>query len=277
MGNLSINNGGIVTNKEGMPSIDFRYGPYASLSAAHAALSADGLCAIGLTVGIINGNKVDEYWYQEGIELSNLVKKAKVDSAPTKDSPNAVSSGGVYDVTHGTLKTRYIPFDLRGESIIFLSDEDMTELFGPATMVGGQSMFDLTVGQYQHVYRVTNSKSEVFEIPAAYHNANGARHIVGINGNLTIELSFTITNGVYVNAAIAKRETSIPGISYEEEQDLTDAQRRTAQQNIGLEKGVVDGVASLDDSGKIPINQIPEEVSTVATESEIRDLFNSAV
>ena len=183
-----------------------------------------------------------------------------IDPQPTKDSPNAVSSGSVYNVTNGTLKTRYIPFDLRGESVVFLSDEDMTELFGPATMVGGQSTFDLTVGQYQHIYRVTNSKSEVFEIPAAYHNANGARKIVGINGNLTIELSFTITNGVYINAAIAKRETSIPGISYEEEQDLTAAQRRTAQQNIGLEKDVAGGVAGLDEGGKIVKQQIPTDV-----------------
>lgn len=162
----------------------------------------------------------------------NIPPSANVDTVPTKDSPNAVSSGGVYDVTHGTLKTRYIPFDLRGESIILLSDEDMTELFGPATMVGGQSMFDLTVGQYQHIYRVTNSKSEVFEIPAAYSNINNVRKIVGINGNLTIELSFTITNGVYMNAAIAKRETSISGISYEEEQDLTPKQQVQAQNNM---------------------------------------------
>ena len=61
MGNLSINNGAVKTNKEGMPSIDLRYGPYASISAAHAALSADGLCAIGLTVGIISGNIITEY------------------------------------------------------------------------------------------------------------------------------------------------------------------------------------------------------------------------
>ena len=158
------------------------------------------------------------------------------------------------------MKTRYIPFDLRGEYIVFLSDEDMTGLFGPATTIGGQSRFDLTVGQYQHVYRVTNSKSEVFEIPAAYSNINNVRKIVGINGNLTIELSFTITDGVYINAAITKRETSIPGISYEEEQDLTAAQRRTAQQNIGLEKDVAGGVAGLDESGKIEATQMPTTV-----------------
>lgn len=38
MANYSINNGGILTNKEGMPSIDLRYGPYASVAAAHSAL-----------------------------------------------------------------------------------------------------------------------------------------------------------------------------------------------------------------------------------------------
>lgn len=75
MGNLSINNGGIETNKEGMASIDSRYGPYASVAAAHAALNADGVCAIGLTVGIISGNNITEYWYQGGTAQTNLVEK----------------------------------------------------------------------------------------------------------------------------------------------------------------------------------------------------------
>ena len=96
MGNLSINNGGIVTNKEGMPSIDFRYGPYASLSAAHAALSADGLCAIGLTVGIINDNKIEEYWYQQGIELSDLVKKLTIDAYTKQESDTKYQPKGNY-------------------------------------------------------------------------------------------------------------------------------------------------------------------------------------
>lgn len=201
------------------------------------------------------------------IDLNRYVKKSEVDSALSPTSEMPVQNKVIYEklmdyynkeqidemlvdiATHGTLKTRYIPFDLRGESIIFLSDEDMTELFGPATMVGGQSLFDLTVGQYQHVYRVTNSKSEVFEIPAAYNNANGVRKIVGINGNLTLELTFTMGNGTYMNAALQYRETSIPAISYDEAQDLRPSQQQQARENIGVE---VDG--------KIPTSLLPASV-----------------
>ena len=75
MGALSITNGDIVTNKGSMPSIDHRYGPYASVAAAHAALAEDELCTVGLTVGIIDGNNIVEYWYQGGTAQANLVPK----------------------------------------------------------------------------------------------------------------------------------------------------------------------------------------------------------
>lgn len=52
------------------------YGPYASISAAHSALSAKGMNIVGTTVGIIGANNtVTEYWYQGGTSESNLVKK----------------------------------------------------------------------------------------------------------------------------------------------------------------------------------------------------------
>ena len=77
MGNLSVNNGGIATNKGGMPSIDLRYGPYESVAAAYAQLGPDGDDVItpGLTVGIISGSTVTEYWFQGGTALANLVPK----------------------------------------------------------------------------------------------------------------------------------------------------------------------------------------------------------
>ena len=80
MGNLSVNNGGIATNKGGMPSIDLRYGPYESVAAAYAQLGPDGDDVItpGLTVGIISGSTVTEYWFQGGTALANLVPKQSV-------------------------------------------------------------------------------------------------------------------------------------------------------------------------------------------------------
>lgn len=61
MGNFAINNGGVQAIKEGLPSIDVRFGPYTSVAEAHTALSVDNLCAVGLTVGIISGNIITEY------------------------------------------------------------------------------------------------------------------------------------------------------------------------------------------------------------------------
>jgi hypothetical protein len=53
------------------------YGPYASVAAAHTALSSDGLNTVGTTVGIIDSNNtVVEYWYQGGTAQANLVEKS---------------------------------------------------------------------------------------------------------------------------------------------------------------------------------------------------------
>lgn len=58
------------------PSIVANYGPYASIAAAHAALTDDGLNVIGMTVGITGAdNTIVEYWYQGGTAQTNLVEK----------------------------------------------------------------------------------------------------------------------------------------------------------------------------------------------------------
>lgn len=75
MGNLFVNNGGIATNKGGMPNVDLRYGPYASVHAAHTALSDDDVVTVGLTVGIAVDGNIVEYWYQGGTAEANLVPK----------------------------------------------------------------------------------------------------------------------------------------------------------------------------------------------------------
>jgi hypothetical protein len=53
------------------------YGPYASVAAAHTALSDVGLNTVGTTVGISGSNNtVVEYWYQGGTAQANLVEKS---------------------------------------------------------------------------------------------------------------------------------------------------------------------------------------------------------
>ena len=74
------------------PNIDYMYGPYNSLEEAYAALSKEtdniGATALvkGKTVGVIEGGKISEYWFESdpadvaaGYKITDLVKKdAKV-------------------------------------------------------------------------------------------------------------------------------------------------------------------------------------------------------
>lgn len=92
MGNLSINNGGVATNKGSMPSIDLRYGPYASVHAAHTALSDDDVVTVGLTVGIIDGSNIVEYWYQGGTSEANLVPKHQSSGSSFSGSYNDLNN-----------------------------------------------------------------------------------------------------------------------------------------------------------------------------------------
>lgn len=57
------------------PNIDARYGPWQSKGEAVTTLSKWGTIAKGLTVGIIENNKIVEYWFQGGTDLDHLVLK----------------------------------------------------------------------------------------------------------------------------------------------------------------------------------------------------------
>lgn len=100
MGNLSINNGGVATNKGGMPNVDLRYGPYESPHAAHEALTYDDVVTIGLTVGIIVEGTIVEYWYQGGTAEANLKPKSPNAQVQIEDGVNtAVRLSGEVHVT----------------------------------------------------------------------------------------------------------------------------------------------------------------------------------
>lgn len=83
MGNFSINNGGVNTNKK-IASVDVRYGPYDSTEAAKAALGQSGKDVItpGLTVGIRqNDGNIKEYWFKyNDNNVLDLVPKNPVDA-----------------------------------------------------------------------------------------------------------------------------------------------------------------------------------------------------
>ncbi len=87
MANVNITNA--IKSSEARASLDSKYGPYASVAAAHAALGEEGadVVAVGLTVGIITGeNQITEYWYQGGTTQAHLVPKL-ASSEPSGSTP----------------------------------------------------------------------------------------------------------------------------------------------------------------------------------------------
>ena len=85
-----------------------------------------------------------------------------------------------------------------------------------------------------------------------------------------IKFNHTISSAEAIHISL-ERQT----ISATEQQNLTEDQKGQVQKNIGLEKAVPDGVASLDASGVVPAAQLPDEVkNNFATEADIRALFH---
>lgn len=106
MGNLFVNNGGIATNKGGMPNVDLRYGPYASVHAAHTALSDDDVVTVGLTVGIAVDGNIVEYWYQGGTAEANLVPKHQGGGSPAPvEIPHTETALTIPTLDGGTIHT----------------------------------------------------------------------------------------------------------------------------------------------------------------------------
>lgn len=60
------------------PSVEATYGPYSSVAEAYNTLveefTSTGI-PVGLTVGIQNGNNIEEYWFNGGTSQANLVPK----------------------------------------------------------------------------------------------------------------------------------------------------------------------------------------------------------
>ena len=84
------------------PNIAESYGPYISVSAAHAALSEDQLNVIGMTVGIQTGNTIEEYWYQGGTTEQDLVKKqsSDIEANPSGSATEILESIGINGVKY---------------------------------------------------------------------------------------------------------------------------------------------------------------------------------
>lgn len=105
-------------NFQPLPNLDYKYGPYNSIMQCLSTINRK-MRALGLTVGIINGNSIKEYWFKEGIEDNNLVEKLVVDSS---DSKQGVDNGAILIQENAPADHNVIWGDISGEGQI--SPED---------------------------------------------------------------------------------------------------------------------------------------------------------
>ena len=66
-----------------LPNLDYKYGPYTSTEQCLSTITKK-MRSLGLTVGIINGTSIKEYWFKDGIENTNLTEKLVVDSSTSQ-------------------------------------------------------------------------------------------------------------------------------------------------------------------------------------------------
>ena len=169
--------------------------------------------------------KLMDYYNKEQIDEMLAQGGHIVDPTPTKDSSHAVSSGGTFGALQQLNEINAtLSKDGKIYNNFFAGDIYYTEQDNGV-----------------RVYWVAFSDGEA-----------SAEHPVTINA-----LNFYRAE----NAVDAVRMSlSVKTVSTEQQQSLTSEQKRRAQQNIGLEKDVVGGVAGLDGNGKIGTQQIPTTV-----------------
>lgn len=89
------------------PSLEYTYGPYNSIDEAYNNLinkfGATNI-PIGLTVGIINGTTITEYWFNGGTAKANLVKKQ---SSGTGGGVTILTIDGITEDTNTNLNSLF--------------------------------------------------------------------------------------------------------------------------------------------------------------------------
>ena len=136
--NKKTNVGFAVHVNEKTPNIDYKYGIYNSKQEAFAYLGEEGLdvLAVGLTVGIMTEDGVEEYWFKRACgTVDDLVPKI----------PSATGGGG-FDVPEGTTPEETAAIDSNAEVQQFLdgygNDKKLSEVIDEATNVASESDID---------------------------------------------------------------------------------------------------------------------------------------
>ena len=136
--NKKTNVGFAIHVNEKAPNIDFKYGIYNSKQEAFDYLGEEGLdvLAVGLTVGIMTENGVEEYWFKKACNtVEDLVPKF-----------SSASGGGGFNVPEGTSPEETAAIDSNAEVQQFLdgygNDKTLSAVINEATNVASESDID---------------------------------------------------------------------------------------------------------------------------------------
>ena len=83
----SFNLGNQITLKNVNSNVDRDYGPYVDKTLAEIAVLLRDTIQIGKTIGVIEENKIIEYWWQKVGDGFAFVKKQNFDDIPTITTP----------------------------------------------------------------------------------------------------------------------------------------------------------------------------------------------
>ena len=177
------------------------------------------------------GSQVQSDWNQEDDTQPNYIKnKPTIPGEQVQADWNQTNNQAKDFIKNKPIirETKYIPVNLANQ-YVFYTNAELAELLGLTA-----DQFISHVNNYNYTFKVTNSQQEVFIVPAAYSiDYTNSHRLMGIDGPLTITLTFQISNGVYLNGVLENAETTVFGaVSYNEEQDLDDAQKVRALSNI---------------------------------------------
>ena len=177
-----------------------------------------------------------------------------IDAEVTERSTRAVSSGGVYS-----------DFEAMGEDIYLLNSIDAGD---PVASDNPVAPYDYAAGDifcaYQGDTPINHSK---FVNARLYYVAlQDGNEGDDMSGDLFMR-TLSALEAIQKSSLV---KLSADAVAVNNEQDLTINQKRIAQRNVGLQKGVAEGVAELDENAKIKVEQIP-----TATAEEIRKLWET--
>ena len=185
MGNLTINNGGIIINSDTLPNVDLRYGPYNSIEDANTALNGHKIP--GLTVGIKQaGGIIKEYWYQyengiltltptitnegnttginvAGTEVTpdaNGTITLPIDTTPKDGSTNIITSGAVYSGLGGKQDNIQDLNQIRSNATTAIQPETLASTLGDIE-ISRTEQYDIAANLTDRTADIDQQTSEV--------------------------------------------------------------------------------------------------------------------